>query len=260
MIFTHGVVPSSFETGLITPILKKPTLNASQATNFRPITVGSIYGKLAELLIALEHTPCSTQFGFRRGRSTSQACSFIADLATTVNHNGSPLYLCTLDAEKCFDCIWHSGLFYKLIEFLSPASWILLLRWYRALKARIRWGGIVSKEFRVTRGTRQGGILSPALFNVFIDQLLTTLKESGTGVRIGTYIFNSVAYADDITLFASTIPGLNSAAHRHLSPVLEAVVVSIRHQKDQVHGDWALSFPRAQLVTQRSSDRERGRT
>jgi len=214
LIFTHGVVPKIFETGVIVPILKKPTLDTSDPANFRPITIGSTLGKLAELLVALEHTPCRTQFGFRRGRSTSQAIACISDLATAVNSNGSPLYLCALDAEKCFDCIWHSGLFFKLMEYLSPASWLFLYRWYRRMKARVRWNGDVSDDFVVTRGTRQGGIISPALFNVFIDGLLDELQQSGIGVRLGTCVYNSVAYADDITLFSSTIPGLQRLINR----------------------------------------------
>lgn len=128
-IFTHGLVPEVFSLGLITPILKKATLNTNDPGNYRPITVGSIFAKLAETTICITHIPCDTQFGFRRGRSTSQPTSFLSDLISVATARGSPVYVGTLDAEKCFDAIWHAGLFYKLMDSLSPGDWLFLRRW-----------------------------------------------------------------------------------------------------------------------------------
>ena len=50
------------------------------------------------------------QFGFRKGRRTAMACNYLNDLSLYCKSKGSPLYICSLDAEKCFDTIWHEGL------------------------------------------------------------------------------------------------------------------------------------------------------
>ena len=65
----------------------------------------------------------------------------------------------------------------------------------------VKWNGKYSKLFYVTRGTRQGSVLSPYLFNVFINQLLVTLQNVDTGIVIGDSIYNSFAYADDVILW-----------------------------------------------------------
>ena len=85
---------------------------------------------------------------------------------------------------------------------------MFLLKWYKSLRAVVRWNNQYSNVFTIGCGTRQGSILSPQLFNIFIDGLLKELSATNSGVSIGNEDFNSYAYADDVTLFCATAPGL----------------------------------------------------
>ena len=150
------------------------------------------------------------QFGYRKSRSTEFACAYLHDVITDFNSSGSPVFICGLDANKCFDTVWHDGLFYKLWSRIPTSHWIYLVTWYRNLKAMVKWNKQISDIFTVTIGTRQGSILSPKLFNIFINDLLIELRNSSYGLKIGSHLHNCFAYADDITLFASTTSQLQS--------------------------------------------------
>ncbi len=58
----------------------------------------------------------------------------------------------------------------------------LLMFWYAHQKLCVRWGGSVSSKFTVSNEVRQGGILSPFLFNVYMEDLSVNLKKCPTGV------------------------------------------------------------------------------
>ena len=195
-------MPPILNTGVIIPILKKSTLDPNVANNYRPITLSSTHGKLIELLIMPSDGAHANQFGFRPGRGTAMACSFLNDLLQYCQFNESPVFLCSLDAEKCFDTIWHDGLFYKLIDVLPSSHWLYLYRLYKCMECVVRWDGVHSKSFGVYRGTKQGSILSPTLFNIFIDDLLKQLSQCNAGIRIDNDLFNSFAYADDVNLWS----------------------------------------------------------
>ena len=105
------------------------------------------------------------------------------------NDIGSPLYICSLDDEKCFDSIWHDTLLYKLWEKLPLHHWLFMYRWYNNLNAVVRWNWECSYSFKVTRETRQGSIVSPHIFGIFINDLLIDLSTSEHGVRICSNTF-----------------------------------------------------------------------
>ena len=64
--------------------------------------------------------------------------------------------------------------------------------------------------FSISNGVKQGGVISPVLFNLYLDSLLISLKQSGLGCHInGTYM-GALGYADDITLTCPSLYGLNS--------------------------------------------------
>ena len=113
-----------------------------------------------------------------------------------------PLFVCSLESEKCFDSLWHHALLFKLIDEIPDQHGLTLLRWYLDLKAMVRWNGVGSDLFDVSRGTRQGSLLSPCIFNVFLNDLLFQLAALSDGVRLGD------AYADDVHLLCYFVPGL----------------------------------------------------
>ena len=71
-------------------------------------------------------------------------------------------------------------------------------------------GGSLSHRFRVSNGVKQGGILSPFLFNCYLDDLSSRLNEVNVGCLIGGRKVNHLFYADDIALIAPSTKGLQS--------------------------------------------------
>ena len=81
--------------------------------------------------------------------------------------NGS-MFMCFLDASKAFDRVKHSVLFQKLIDGVCLDTLLDCLYIGIQIRLCIRWSGNLSEHFCVTNGVRQGDILSPYLFNIYI--------------------------------------------------------------------------------------------
>ena len=94
-------------------------------------------------------------------------------------------------------------LFTKLLERNLPPIVIRMLVYiYEEQEGCIKLVGLKSASFRLTNGTRQGSVLSPALFSVYLDDLLVELKKMGVGCHIGGIWLGAAGYADDIILMA----------------------------------------------------------
>ena len=118
--------------------------------------------------------------------------------------------MCFLDASKAFDRVTHSIiLFRKLVE-RGVRGYIvrILMYWYSNQCMYVRWAGVLSHGFHVSNGVRQGGILSPYLFNVYMDDLSIALNGCHTGYVVDNIPVNHLLYADDLVVFASSISGL----------------------------------------------------
>ena len=79
----------------------------------------------------------------------------------------------------------------------------------------VRWNGICSAGFGVSNGVRQGGVLSPVLFSVYMDGLLYKLKESGVGCYWGCPFVGGLCYADDLVLLG-LLPYLDAVDLRNI--------------------------------------------
>lgn len=205
------VVPVTFTRAVIVPLLKKPTLDPSIPNNYRPVSVSSTLSKLMELHILAQceqHEASDLQFGFVPGRSTNMAAALTQDVITYCNSRGSTVYACSLDAQGAFDAVPHEILFHKAMNVIPDDSWAMMVTWYRSITVQVKWGNELSKPILILKGTRQGGLSSPFLFNLFYKDLIDRLSVCTGGVRIGDSSFNVFCYADDILLCSLTVTGL----------------------------------------------------
>ena len=101
-------------------------------------------------------------------------------------HNSSTVYCTLLDATKAFDRVEYCWLFRLLLDRgLPPVVVRLLVNLYTNHVTRIAWNGIWSSSFEVLNGVKQGEVLSPILFCVYIDGLLSRLNVLVLGVILG---------------------------------------------------------------------------
>ena len=205
----HSYVPQEFLCSIVSPVVKNTSGNYSDSSNYRPITLSSLFSQIFERAIKMKigHLLYTNdlQFGFKPKHSTSHALYTLTETVNYFNAHGSSVIASFLDCSKAFDKISHAGLFLKLIERNVPLCFVnLLIYWMSNLTSRCRWQGLLSDSYAVTSGVKQGGVLSPIFFNVYVNDLLIKLSNAGSGCYINNEFFGAIMFADDLVLLAPT--------------------------------------------------------
>ena len=218
-----GVVPPSFSTGILVPLLKKLHLSSADVNNYRPIIISTAVSKIAELYILDQcHDDAfhDMQFGFIEGRSTAMAVSLMEDVTEYCVLRGSPVFLCSLDVEGAFYGLLHSVLLQKAIRVIPDISWQMLSSWY-SKQNYISSNYMSSKLISVEVGTRLGRLTSSFLFNLFYQEMIEQLSSTPEGLRIHNVSYNVFCYADDLLLASTTVTGLQSLINCATKYVME---------------------------------------
>ena len=208
----HGYLPKNILLAKLQPIIKDKLGNKCSSSNYRAIGISSLILKLFDLVfldIFEESLSVSEQqYGFQKKCSTG-FCTFT--VKETVNYfvnRNTPVFACFLDMTKAFDLINYHKLFVKLRSRIHPLFLRLLCFIYLNQSACVVWGNAISEEFSVKNGVKQGAILSPTLFSVYIDDIFEILSRSGYGCTINNNYYGAIAYADDMVLLCPNKDGL----------------------------------------------------
>jgi hypothetical protein len=209
MMIAHGYVPDNFGAGVLVPLIKDKAGDINSLDNYRPTTLTPIIAKLFEV-IAIDM--CSEkfvsdelQFGFKRGFGCRDAIFVLKSVVNYYNVNKSSVFAAALDISKAFDKVCHNKLIVSLQHSGIPYYFIVVIaNWYAKLSAVVRWNSALSKIIAVKSGVRQGGVLSPSIFNVFINAIITNLRLADVGCHIHGSFVGCLLYADDIILLSES--------------------------------------------------------
>ena len=204
--------------GMIVPIHKDgPKLDTA---NYRGITLISCLGKLFLSILnnrltmfAVENKLLSpAQLGFVTKNRCSDAHIIIHNVVKQKCHyENRKIFSCFVDFKKAFDSVPRDLLLSKLFNMGVTGSVFNIIRHiYNSDKACIKMGQSHSDFFNLDIGVRQGCILSPLLFNLFISDLAKQFDTVEDKLELGGMGINSLFWADDLVLFSDSKEGLDN--------------------------------------------------
>jgi hypothetical protein len=196
--------PIYFKKSIITPILKKNTLDPNVTENYRPISNLPFLSKLIERIVAKQlneflsttDTLAKYQSAYRKFNSTETILSKItSDLISRVA-DGEMVLISVLDMSAAFDTVDHNHLLTKLeVEFGFRGN---VLKWLHSYlidrQYSVSFNNSTSKDQPALHGVPQGSVLGPLLFNLYTNKLESIIHNLG---------FNTYCYADDRLIFKS---------------------------------------------------------
>jgi hypothetical protein len=206
-ILKHGIIPSNFNVSLVRPIIKDHKKSSEDVGNLRPISISNTLSQIFERILLNKmpelHQTHRNQFGFKRSTSTIHALFSFKETVVKYVEGGSPCHVVSLDAEKAFDKVWREGLFHKLKEKQVDLNTLKILKkYYDTSQGMIKLNGVLSNRFNINCGVKQGGILSPYLFNFFINDLIEECVNRNIGAKFEHLNLSIIVYADDILLLS----------------------------------------------------------
>ncbi len=199
-----GHTPENFNIAMVKPIPKKGELNS--LSDYRPISVSSVLALLYEDLIrdkiGLGRLIGDNQFGYKPYTSCKHAYYIVNETINYYKAGNTSIHVASLDASKAFDKLWRTGLFFKLKGKIPDHYWRAIVSYYNKSKICVRANGELSEIREITEGVKQGGILSPFLFNFFINDLIDECLKLNVGAKLGNINVSIIAYCDDIILLS----------------------------------------------------------
>lgn len=215
---SHNYLPADFMKTLVVPVVKNKTGDLADTSNYRPISLATIAAKVFDGLLNAQLNKYvslhDNQFGFRPQLSTETA---ILCLKHTINYytkRNTPVYACFLDLSKAFDLVAYDILWEKLEDIKLPKELTSIFQfWYGNQRNYVRWAGVMSEQYRLECGVRQGGLSSPTLFNLYMNNLIVKLSSIHVGCHIDGVCVNNLSYADDMVLLSASVCGLRKLMH-----------------------------------------------
>jgi hypothetical protein len=215
----NGSLPGDWKTATVVPIHKGG--DRSLVTNYRPVSLTSVVCKQMEQVVASylrrvwdgNDWLYKGQHGFRPGYSCeSQVSTVCQDISDTLD-NGDRMDAIFVDFSKAFDLVPHGRL---LVKIANSGVDIRVVTWIREFLTgrtqRVRIGGELSDEIRVTSGVPQGSVLGPLLFLAYINDISKNIKSHIKLFADDCVIYRKILAAEDIIILQSDVDSLGEWA------------------------------------------------
>ena len=216
LILKNQKYPKQWDLSYITPIHKKGDLN--DANNYRGIAISSCLSKVFTSILNYRLTNYMSennlwrrnQCGFMKGHRTEDNLFILQTLFQkyAVNKH-QKLYIAFVDFSKYFDTIDRDSLYYKMLKLgLHGHFYHLIKSMYSGTKFSVKIMNGSLPYFISRMGVKQGCNLSPTLANLFQNDLHDIFDKECNPVTLGNITFNSLSWADDLVLLATSSGGL----------------------------------------------------
>ena len=216
MAWKQGVVPDDWVKAILVPIYKGKG-SRDECGNYRGISLLSIPGKVYGRIVierVMEITDgriSEEQGGFRSGRGCVDQIFTVKMLAEKYLVKGRKLYAAFMDLEKAYDRVDWDAL-WDVLKIYGVGGQLLqgIKAFYQGANACVKIGGELSESFCIKTGVRQGCVMSPWLFNVYMDGVIREMKaKSGNvGAKMledeNEWWMITSLFADDTVLFAES--------------------------------------------------------
>ena len=211
--FEQGVVPTDWQKGVIQPVPKGSSDDARVPNNYRGITLISVPCKIycsilnSRLSSWLEanNILVEEQNGFRPDRSCLDHLYSLYNMINIQKGNKKSAFVCYIDARKAFDNVNRSCLWFKLQQHGIKGKMLSAIRsLYEDVQCSVRINGVLSDWFGVHNGVKQGCIVSPTLFALYVNDLATEIKTLNCGLSVGDHEYSILLFADDIALITDS--------------------------------------------------------
>ncbi|ROT81352.1 hypothetical protein C7M84_025487 [Penaeus vannamei] len=176
--------------------------------NHRGISLLSIAGKILAKVVLMrlhkifEDVLPESQFGFRRGRGTVDMIFAFRQLQEKAMEQNMPLYAVFVDFTKAFDTVDRDALWRVLAKYGCPPKLLAIIKAFHiGMKATFSISGNNSDAFEVLHGVKQGCVLAPTLFALYLAAILENMPSNlNKGIFIRTRMD-----ADDFALVAHSL-------------------------------------------------------
>ena len=202
-------IPNEWNKGIIIPIHKKG--DKRDLNNYRGITLNSCVSKIYNRLITksissfLEDNNLlnEIQGGFRTDHRCEDHIFTLKSIITCRRSENKQTHLAFLDFKKAFDSVWREGLLNAVWDIgIKGRIWRVLSNMYDNVQSQVKFHDVTTDFFDIDEGLKQGCVLSPILFCIFINELAKMIREANVGVRICDVQIGCLFWADDVVLIA----------------------------------------------------------
>ena len=222
-ILQSGKFPDSWRTNTLSPLHKKGDLHTTG--NYRGIAVGTCISKLFLSILQKRLSSLSDarnliphcQIGYKKGVSTTDHILTLKNIIDKyiLRASRTCLFTCFVDFKSAFDTVWRRALLFKLVKLGITGNFLSVIEsMYSSVFYCVKLDGAISEKIPSNVGVKQGCVLSPLLFNLYLSDLPSIFDESCDPIDLYGSKLGCLMFADDLVILSESSKGLQKAIDR----------------------------------------------